>query len=110
MPPELDASRAAMLVAALEQGNYFDSRTSSLTLRVAAFNPKLRLLSYATAQFTWNADGSISFSASIPETVPAYTPSLGKSLPPSPSQLHSKSGTVLAFICFFPPMLIIPCD
>uniref|UniRef100_A0A6U1JJ04 Polycystin cation channel PKD1/PKD2 domain-containing protein n=1 Tax=Tetraselmis chuii TaxID=63592 RepID=A0A6U1JJ04_9CHLO len=77
MPPELDASRAAMLVAALEQGNFFDSRTSSLTLRVAAFNPKLRLLSYATAQFTWNADGSISFSASVPETVPAYTPSLG---------------------------------
>jgi len=74
IPPSSDLFRTAVLHAAISDGNYLDTRTTSLALRLSSYNSKLKTMAYGTAVFSWGAAGSISFTVSPPRTVPAFVP------------------------------------
>ena len=74
IPPSTDLYRTAVLHAAMEGGNYLDTRTTSLSLQLSSYNSKLKTMMFGTATFSWTAAGSISYNVSPARTVPAFLP------------------------------------
>ena len=74
IPPSTDLYRTAVLHAAMEGGNYLDTRTTSLSLQLSTYNSKLKTMMFGTATFSWRPAGLISYTVSPARTVPASLP------------------------------------
>jgi hypothetical protein len=74
IPTPIGLSRTSSLITALDEGNFLDRRTRRLDVELATINPKLRVLSFSTAMFTQTPEGTVAFSSSPVNAVPAFLP------------------------------------
>ena len=74
IPPSTDLYRTAVLHAAMEDGNYLDTRSTSLSVQLSSYNSKLKTMAFGTATFSWTTAGLISYTVSPARTVPAFVP------------------------------------